>query len=143
MLGGEPSPNPDDVRGYSDHYGVLTAFELVPSAAPGMAPATPAAQRSPLRTLLAGSFGQGMEGNRKQRRKASLVAAAASLSSFAILRKGGPGGGAGRVLTTALLAALLVAGGVNLSTAARLETESRTHGRHDGRGRLKLRRDAP
>jgi hypothetical protein len=126
VLGGEPAPNPEGVRGYSDHYGVLTEFALAPATALALAPVRPA-QRTPLRMLLAGSLGQGMEGNRKQRRKASLVAAAASLSSVALLSKGRTSGaGAGRIVTTALLAALLVAGGVNLSTAARLDTESRT-----------------
>lgn len=123
VLGGEPSPNPDRVRGYSDHYGVLTLFELSPVARPV---AAQHAEDDPLRRLLLGSFGQGIEGIRRQRRRAGLVAAAASVSTAALLRKSKSGAGTGRVATTAMLAALLVAGGVNLSTAVRLGTETRT-----------------
>jgi sphingomyelin phosphodiesterase 2 len=123
VLGGEPSPNPERVRGYSDHYGVLTQFELATAAQPH---AIRQAEQEPLRKLLRGSFGAGIEGIRKQRRRAGLVAAAASVSSAALWSKSKSGAGAGRIATTAVLAVLLLAGGLNLSTAARLGSETRT-----------------
>ncbi len=123
VLGGEPQPNPEGVRGYSDHYGVLTEFELAPASQPVLAPEPEAAR---LRQLLRGSFGEGIEGIRRQQRRAGLVAAAASVSSAALLSKSRTRAGAGQFAMTAVLAALLVAGGLNLSTAARLGSETRT-----------------
>ena len=123
VLGGEPWPNPDKVRGYSDHYGVLTEFELAPAA---QSVTVRPAESDPLRKLLLGSFGQGIEGIRRQRRKAGFVAAAASVGSAALWGKSRSGAGAGRIATIAILVGLLLAGGVNLSTAARLGTETRT-----------------
>lgn len=123
VLGGEPRPNPEGLRGYSDHYGVLTEFELAPAR---QAVTLRQAEGDGLRKLLVGSFGQGIEGIRQQRRRASFVAAAASVSSAALLSKSKSGAGTGRVLTTAILAGLLLAGGVNLSTAVRLGSETRT-----------------
>ena len=123
VLGGRPAPNPDGVRGYSDHYGVLTEFEFTPAADTVK---IRQAEGDGLRKLLLGSFGQGIDGIRKQRRRAGLVAAAASVSSAALLSKNRSGVGTGTIATTAVLAALLLTGGVNLSTAARLGTETRT-----------------
>jgi endonuclease/exonuclease/phosphatase family metal-dependent hydrolase len=125
VLGGMPVPNPDGLLGYSDHYGVLAEFELAPAIQSMRIGRTPAA---PLRSVMEPSFNRGIYGNRKHRRKAGLVAAAASLSSAALVRgsRGRHFGPAGRLLTVALVAGLLVTGGVNLSTAARLGTESRT-----------------
>lgn len=125
VLGGPPEPNPDGLLGYSDHYGVLAEFELTPALQPmrpGRAPA-PA-----LRTVMEAPFSHGIHGNRKHQRKAGLLAAAASLSSAALVRRsrGRQLGPAGRLLTIAFIAGLLVTGGLNLSTAAHLETESRT-----------------
>ena len=125
VLGGAPDPNPDGLLGYSDHYGVLAEFQLSLAAQPLRAGRTPSA---PLRTVVEAPFNHGIYGNRKHRRKAGLVAAAASLSSAALVSGGrvidlGPGG---RLLTTVLLAGLIVTGGLNLSTVARLATETRT-----------------
>lgn len=124
-LGGLPIPNPDGVLGYSDHYGVLTEFEM--ASAPE-APVAETAVEPGLWSSIGDLLGLGIHRNYKQRRKASLVAAAASIASAALLgpRKTQPAGSAGRVLVTALLTGLLVAGGVNLSTAARLTTETKT-----------------
>jgi endonuclease/exonuclease/phosphatase family metal-dependent hydrolase len=123
VLGGRPEPNPEGVRGYSDHYGVLTEFELTPAIE---CVTVRQAESRPLRSLLQGSLGQGIEGIRKQRRTAGLVAAAASVGSAALWGKSRSGAGAGRIATKAILAGLLLAGGLNLSTAARLGTETRT-----------------
>lgn len=126
VLGGAPDPNPDGLLGYSDHYGVLAEFELASIAAPShRAGKTPAGS---LRPVMEAPFNQGIHGNRRHRRKAGLVAAAASLSSAALVggSRGREMGPFGRLLTVALVAGLVVAGGVNLSTAARLDTESRT-----------------
>ncbi len=125
VLGGAPDPNPDRLLGYSDHYGVLAEFDLVLSAQPlgtGQVPATP------LRSVVEAPFHHGISGNRRHRRKAGLMAAAASLSSAALVSgsRGRNLGPAGRLITAALVAGLLVTGGVNLSTAARLDTETRT-----------------
>jgi hypothetical protein len=73
-------------------------------------------------------FHHGIHGYRRHRRKARLVAAAASLGSAALVSGGqaiqlGPGG---TLVTALLLAGLLVTGGLNLSTAARLTSETRT-----------------
>ncbi len=125
VLGGAPDPNPDGVAGYSDHYGVLTEFELAsgPEAA-----LTESATEPALWSSIGDFLGLGIHRNRTQRRRASLAAAAASVTSAALLRSGKarPAGSGARVLVTALLAGLLVAGGVNLSTAARLNSETNT-----------------
>ncbi len=128
VLGGAPDPNPDGLLGYSDHYGVLAQFDLIPALQPawtGVAARTPS---TPLRSVVEAPFNRGIVGNRKHRRKAGLVAAAASLSSAALVggSRGRHLGPAGRTLTVALVAGLLVTGGLNLSTAARLDTETRT-----------------
>jgi endonuclease/exonuclease/phosphatase family metal-dependent hydrolase len=125
VLGGAPDPNPDGLLGYSDHYGVLAQFELVRVLQPMRAGLTPAV---PLRKVMEGPFNQGIHGNRKHRRKAGIVAAAASLGSAAVVggSRGLDFGPVGRLVTAAVVAGLIVAGGVNLSTAARLGTESRT-----------------
>jgi sphingomyelin phosphodiesterase 2 len=125
VLGGTPDPNPDGVLGYSDHYGVLAELDLAPAAQPLVAGRAPAGH---IRTVVEAPFHHGIHGNRKYRRKASLVAAAASLSSAALLRARPARslGTGGRLLTGVVLAGLLVTGGLNLSTAARLGTESRT-----------------
>jgi sphingomyelin phosphodiesterase 2 len=123
-LGGLPSPNPEGLRGYSDHYGVLTAFDLSPVKQMAAVREAPAPT---LRALLTGPFEQGIQGIRKQRRRAGLVAAAASVSTAALLGKGArPAQGPARVAMTGALALLLLAGGLNLSTAARLGAETRT-----------------
>jgi len=130
VFGGVPQPNPDGVRGYSDHYGVLTEFEIAPAAEALAVEATvPAAPAEPALLSSIGEFlGLGIHRNRRHRRKASFVAAAASVTSAALLgpRRPRPTGSGGRALVAALLAGLLVAGGVNLSTAARLNTETNT-----------------
>lgn len=125
VLGGTPDPNPDGVRGYSDHYGILTEFELAPAAE--AAPAE-AVEEPSLLEAIGDLLGLGIHANRRQRRKASLMAAAASVTSAALMRQrnGRTAGSVGRVGASALLAVLLVAGGVNLSTAARLNTETNT-----------------
>ena len=125
VLGGVPDPNPDGVRGYSDHYGLLTEFELAP--APEAAAAEPAAEPA-LWSSISEFLGLGIHRNRKHRRKASLVAAAAGVTSFALLHpaRARTAGSGVRALVTALLAGVLVVGGVNLSTAARLNTETQT-----------------
>jgi len=125
VFGGVPQPNPDGVRGYSDHYGVLTEFEMA-SAAGAIQPE--AADEPALLSSIGEFLGLGIRRNRSHRRKASLVAAAASVTSAALLgpRRPRPTGSGGRALVAALLAGLLVAGGVNLSTAARLNTETNT-----------------
>jgi endonuclease/exonuclease/phosphatase family metal-dependent hydrolase len=125
VLGGAPDPNPDGLLGYSDHYGVLAEFELTSALQPMRAGQTPA---TPLRAVMEGPFHHGIDGNQKHRRNAGLVAAAASLGSAALVSgsRGREFGPVGRLLTAALVAGLLVTGGVNLSTAARLGTETRT-----------------
>lgn len=125
VFGGVPDPNPDGVRGYSDHYGVLTEFEMAP-AAEAIVPEAPA--EPALLTMIGEFLGLGIHRNRRHRRKASFVAAAAGVTSAALLGPGRPRprGSGGRALVAALLAGLLVAGGVNLSTAARLNTETNT-----------------
>lgn len=129
VLGGRPDPNPEGVLGYSDHYGVLAEFDLraemrlMPAASSlktGLVPSTH------LRTVVHDPLSHGIRGNRKHRRKARWVAAA-SLSSAALLRRGtvhrfGP---VGRLLSAVLLAGLVIAGGLNFSTAVRLDSESR------------------
>jgi hypothetical protein len=125
VLGGVPDPNPDGLRGYSDHYGVLAEFQLSGCAKAERVERAPTA---PLRTVVEAPFNHGIHGNRMHRRKARLMAAAASLSSAALVGGGqaidmGPGG---RLLSAVLLAGLILAGGLNLSTAARLGTETRT-----------------
>lgn len=125
VLGGAPDPNPDALLGYSDHYGVLAEFEITPVTQPLRAGRTPAAS---LRSVVEAPFHHGIRGNRKHRQKAGLMAVAASLSSAALVRgsRGRQMGPIGRLLTVALVAGLVVTGGLNLSTAARLDTESRT-----------------
>lgn len=125
VLDGVPSPNPDGVRGYSDHYGVLTEFELAPAPE---AVAVEAVTEPALWSSIGDLLGLGIHHNQKYRRNASLVAAAAGVTSAALVRTGKarPSGSGAHVLATALLAGLLVAGGVNLSTAARLNTETHT-----------------
>ena len=129
VFGGLPDPNPDGVAGYSDHYGVLTEFELAPAATAAVVePAAEPAAESALLSSIGEFLGLGIHRNRRHRRKASFVAAAAGVTSAALLgpRRSRPSGSGGRALVTALLAGLLVAGGVNLSTAARLNTETNT-----------------
>ncbi len=125
VLGGTPDPNPDGVLGYSDHYGILTEFDLAPATRP--APVE-AAEEPTLLAAISDLLGLGIHANRRQRRKASMMAAAASVTSAALMRQrnGRTAGSVARVGAAALLAALLVAGGVNLSTAARLNTETNT-----------------
>ncbi len=125
VMGGVPKPNPDGLKGYSDHYGVLAEFELSRAAQPLRAGLTP---RVPVRTVVEAPFHHGIHGYRKHRRKARLVAAAASLGSAALVG-GGQAihlGAGGALLIALLLAGLLVTGGLNLSTAARLTSEART-----------------
>lgn len=124
VLGGEPEPNPDGLRGYSDHYGVLAEFEMMAAPQSMYAGYVPAA---PLKSVVEAPFSHGIHRNRKQRQKASILAAAASLSSAALVggRRSSQLGPGARLLTGALLVGLLVTGGVNLSTAAWLGTESR------------------
>ncbi len=129
VLGGRPDPNPDGLLGYSDHYGVLAEFELAAEVDLASASASLKAGQVPsthLRTVVRDPLSHGIHGNRKQRRKARVVAAA-SFGSAALLRQGtarrfGP---VGRLLSAAVLAALVIAGSLNLSTAARLATETR------------------
>jgi sphingomyelin phosphodiesterase 2 len=125
VLGGTPDPNPDGVLGYSDHYGILTEFELAPMVE--TAPAE-AAEEPSLLAAIGDLLGLGIHANRRQRRKATLMAAAASVTSAALMHQRGarPAGSVTGVGAAALLALLLVAGGVNLSTAARLSTETNT-----------------
>lgn len=130
VLGGRPEPNPEGVLGYSDHYGVLTEFDLLAEFELAAAPSSLKAGRVPaahLRTVVHDPLSHGIHRNRKHRRKARLVAAA-SLSSAALLRRSTAHrfGLIGRLLSAAALAALIIAGGLNLSTAARLGTETRT-----------------
>jgi endonuclease/exonuclease/phosphatase family metal-dependent hydrolase len=125
VLGGAPDPNPDGLLGFSDHYGVLAELLLSGATQPLRAGLTPSV---PLRTVVEAPFQHGIIGNKKHRRKARLVAAAASLSTAALVGGGramqmGPGG---KLLTALLLAGLIVTGGLNLSTAARLTSETRT-----------------
>ncbi len=129
VLGGRPDPNPDGLLGYSDHYGVLAEFELAAEVDLASAPASFRAGQVPathLRTVVRDPLNHGIRGNGKQRRKARVVAAA-SLGSAALLRRGtarrfGP---LGRLASALALAGLVIAGGLNLSTAARLGTETR------------------
>lgn len=125
VLGGAPQPNPDGLLGYSDHYGVLAEFEMAPAVQSMRAGQVPAAG---LKSVVEAPFSHGIHGNRRQRKKASILAAAASLGSAALVggRRSSQLGPGARLLSGALLVGLLVAGGVNLSTAARLGAESRT-----------------
>jgi sphingomyelin phosphodiesterase 2 len=125
ILGGVPEFNPDGLKGYSDHYGILAEFQLLRAAQPLRVGLTPSV---PLRTVVEAPFHHGIHGYRKHRRKARIVAAAASLGSAALVG-GGQAiqlGSGGMLLIAILLAGLLVTGGLNLSTAARLTSETRT-----------------
>jgi endonuclease/exonuclease/phosphatase family metal-dependent hydrolase len=125
VMDGIPNPNPEGLVGYSDHYGVLTEFDLAP---PSVEMLEPVLADTSLASSISNMLDAGARQNGMHRRKARLVAVAAGAASAALIRSGSPrpGGAVGRVLASAALAALLVTGGVNLSTAARLNTESNT-----------------
>ena len=121
-----PEPNPDRVLGFSDHYGVRSELVLTPAPA---AVIDEAGGDPVLRASIAHALRHGIRHEKAHRRNAGLLAAAASLASATLLspRRGRPGGrGIVRVLATVAVAALLVAGGLNLSTVAWLDTEMST-----------------
>ena len=121
-----PEPNPDQIPGFSDHYGVRSELELTPAPAAAI---DEAAGDPVLKASLARALRHGIRHEKAHRRNAGLLAAAASLASATLLSpgRGRPGGrGIVRILAGATVAALLVTGGLNLSTVARLDTEMNT-----------------